>query len=134
MKAVFQADKKLPYFLAQSSRPSHMREGVVRDEAVRLLRNSASKVNWLVALSEVFKCLLRRGYSPRVIKAQWQQVRFYDRAGYTDTTANRVCAGGRSILTSFHPLTSAYCLRILSTLPVRVQERDLVQSKGQDNP
>lgn len=59
-----------------------MKLGVIRGEAIRLLRNSTSKANWLTALNTVFKGLMARGYLPIWIAREWKKIRFEDREDY----------------------------------------------------
>ena len=66
----------LPYC---SGHPRHMKKGIARGEAIRLLRASTDKAAWLMACQHVFKGLLARGYPPGVIAATWKKIRWEDR-------------------------------------------------------
>lgn len=50
-----------------------MKSGIVTGDAIRLLRNSSSKIDWLKALQHVFIGLMSRGHRPSSGKQKWKK-------------------------------------------------------------
>ena len=79
VKPYFKPTNLLLYMPWQSAHPLYMKLGIVRGEAIRLLRASTDKSAWLHALHTVFKGLMARGYPPHLIAKKWRTVRYEDR-------------------------------------------------------
>jgi hypothetical protein len=82
VKPYFKPTNMLLYLPFSSAHPLHMKAGIIRGEAVRLLRSSTDKEAWLLACDHVFKGLLSRGYPAEVIAKSFKKIRFQDRALY----------------------------------------------------
>lgn len=89
MKVYFKPTNKMLYLPAISNHPAEMKSGIIRGEAIRTLRNTSSKAEWLKALSHIFKGLMARGYSPTMIVKKWKTVRFEDRDEYIHSTTEK---------------------------------------------
>lgn len=88
IRPYFKPTNMLLYLPFGSAHPLHMKAGVVRGEAVRLLRSSTNKEAWLRACNHVFKGLLARGYPGGLIAKSFRQVRFEDRQLYLGETCS----------------------------------------------
>lgn len=86
IKPYFKPTNMLLYLPFGSAHPLHMKAGVVRGEAVRLLRSSTDKEAWLRACDHVFKGLLARGYPGGFIAKSFRKVKFGDRQLYLGET------------------------------------------------
>ena len=86
VKPYFKPTNLLLYMPWMSAHPLHMKLGVVRGEAIRLLRSSTNKEVWLNALGTVFKGLMARGYPPHLIAKTWRKVRYVQRDLYLGDT------------------------------------------------
>ena len=75
----FKPTNKLLYLPYSSCHPDHMKLGIAKGEAIRLLRNNCHKNNWIKQCTIVFKGLMARGYPPYKIKSIWKTIRFEDR-------------------------------------------------------
>lgn len=104
MRTYFKPTNRFLYLPAISNHPWHMKYGIVRGEAIRCLRNSTSKLNWLDALHRVFKGLIARGYDGGDIQRQWRRVRWEDRERYLYGRGNpKERPPGTLVFTRFHP-------------------------------
>jgi len=93
----------LPY---KSNHPTHMKLSIIKGEAIRTLRNSTSKSEWLNALSKIFRGLLSRGYKAREIQNKFQKIRWEDRYSYlTSKRSEDTRPKGTLALTTYHRLT-----------------------------
>lgn len=86
IKPYFKPTNMLLYLPFGSAHPLHMKAGIIRGEAVRLLRASTDKEAWLLACNHVFKGLLSRGYPAAVIAKSFKKIRFEDRQLYLGET------------------------------------------------
>ena len=86
IKPYFKPTNLLLYVPWVSNHPEHMKLGVIRGEAIRLLRASTCKTAWLDALHTVFKGLMARGYPPHRIAKTWRKVRYEQRELYLGDT------------------------------------------------
>ena len=82
LKPYFKPTNLLLFMPFNSAHPLYMKKGIVRGEAIRLLRASSDKQAWLEACNHVFKGLLARGYPARVIAATWRKLRYEQRITY----------------------------------------------------
>lgn len=126
LKVYFKPTNKLLYLPARSNHPDAMKTGIVRGEAIRTLRNTSDKVEWLKALAHIFKGLMARGYDPGMIKRQWKTVRFEDRETYINSSCIKERPRGLLIKTSYHHLTR-YWWKIFTT---KRPLEDVLKKKG----
>lgn len=118
MKVYFKPTNKLLYLPYRSNHPIAMKTGIIRGEAIRTLRNTSDKGEWLKALQHVFKGLMARGYDPSIIKSQWKPVKFEDRNIYIFCSTSRDPPIGTLIKTSYHPKTQKWWKFLTSTRPI----------------
>lgn len=104
----FKPTNKLLYLPYSSNHPTHMKNGVAKGEAIRLLRNNCHKDNWINQVSFVFKGLMARGYPPRIIQSAWKSIRFEDRDKYIWEDTDKSIPSGTIISTTYHPLTQHF--------------------------
>lgn len=62
--------------------------GLIRGEAIRLLRASTRKKYWLQAIRFVFEGLRRRGYEAKKIAQIWKHIRYEDRIAFITREEN----------------------------------------------
>ena len=86
IKPYFKPTNMLLYLPYSSAHPIHMKAGIIRGEAIRLLRSSTDKEAWLKSCDHVFKGLLARGYPAGVIAKSFRRIRFEDRQLYLGET------------------------------------------------
>ena len=106
LKPYFKPTNQFLYLPAKSNHPEHMKLAIVKGEAIRCLRNSTSKNEWLHALHTIFKGLIARGYDGRAIKAKFRQVRWEHRETYLQASVK--CDSrpeGKLALTHYHRMT-----------------------------
>ena len=106
--AYFKPTNKLLYLPYSSSHPQHMKDGIIKGESIRLLRNNCHKHKWIEQCMYVFKGLMARGYPPRRIKKLWRSIRFEDRNKYVWEESIQKPPTGKFIVTTYHPLTPIY--------------------------
>ena len=104
----FKPTNKLLYLPFSSCHPTHMKTGVTKGEAIRLLRNNCHKAKWIQQCTFVFKGLMARGYPPSMIKKSWAKIRFEDRDKYIWENSVREKPQGMLIVTTYHPLTRIF--------------------------
>jgi len=104
----FKPTNKLLYLPYSSCHPEHMKLGIAKGEAIRLLRNNCHKENWIIQCMYVFKGLMARGYPPHKIKKAWKTVKFEQRHQYIFENSVREKPPGQIIVTTYHPLTRIY--------------------------
>ena len=105
-KPFFKPTNKFLYLPANSNHPSAMKKAIVKGEAIRCLRNSTDKANWLLAVDKIFKGLIERGYKPNDIQHRFREVRWEERSKYLHMESpEKEKPEGVLILTHYHPLT-----------------------------
>lgn len=124
LRPYFKPTNQFLYLPDKSNHPSHMKMAIVKGEAIRCLRNSTSKAEWLRAMHTIFKGLIARGYNARAIKAKFKQVRWEDREYYL-TPRDKVDSrpDGKLVLTHYHRLTKPVWQRLIDkhSLPRRLR-------------
>lgn len=119
LQVYFKPTNRLLYLPANSNHPIPHKIGVIRGEAIRLLRNSSDKESWLNSLSIIFKGLMSRGYTASQIKTQWRKVRFQDREKFVFFSRMRDKPAGTLVLTRFHPRAKAEWKLLLAKYPLQ---------------
>lgn len=119
LKVYFKPTNRLLYLPANSEHPIAHKVGVIRGEAIRLLRNSSDKTAWLNSLSTIFKGLMSRGYTPSQIKTQWSKIRFKDRNEFIFLSRPREKPHGTLVLTRYHPRIRVEWKLLLEKYPLR---------------
>lgn len=118
LKVYFKPTNKLLYLPAKSNHPLPMKTGIIRGEAIRTLRNTSDKSDWLKALRHIFKGLMARGYDPKEIKKKWKTVRFEDRDKYINFETKKQRPRGLLVKTSFHPKTKQWWKYFIAKRPL----------------
>lgn len=126
VKVYFKPCNRLLYLPACSNHPVGMKYGIVIGEAIRCLRNTSSKENWLNALHFIFKGLLARGYNGTLIQKQWKKVRFEDRHRYLSETTTKKRPVGFLVKATFHPDTNRHWKEIVNKFPI---EKIMIQKR-----
>jgi len=114
LKTYFKPTNRLLYLPNITKHPRSMLSGIIIGEAIRTLRNSSSKLEWLKALRYIFKGLLARGYKPSFIQKAWKTVRWEERESYINNRSTKEKPTGALVFTSFHPKTKA-CWKLITT-------------------
>lgn len=118
-KVFFKPTNKFLYLPANSNHPNAQKKGIVKGEAIRCLRNTSNRGQWLQALNLIFKGLMRRGYKPSIIKQQWKKVRFEDREKYIFFLTDHNRPKGDIVKTKFHPRLRSRWTSIVKRLPIQ---------------
>ena len=118
LKTYFKPTNKMLYLPAVSNHPQSMKNGIVTGEAIRTLRNSSSKAEWIKALRHIFKGLMARGHKPDMIKRKWKEIRFEDRDFYIFNKTTRMAPEGTIIRTSYNPQTQAIWRMLVAKYPL----------------
>ena len=101
----FKPTNKFLYLPDKSNHPRAMKMAIVKGEAIRCLRNSSCKSEWLRAMHLIFKGLIARGYDGKEIKERFKQVRWEQREAYLRSTGSQSKKPeGTIALTHFHRL------------------------------
>ena len=122
----FKPTNKFLYLPALSYHPQHMKLSVVKGEAIRCLRNSTNKFEWLAAIHRVFKGLISRGFNGCDIQRQWKSVRWEERDFYLHGQGGKAKPpDGVIVLTRFHPHTKGVWRRLIAkhSLPRRLRPK-----------
>lgn len=120
-KVFFKATNKFLFLPATSAHPPAQMKGIIKGEAIRLLRNSSDKTAWLEALNTVFKGLLARGYRGQTIQHEWKKVRYEDRETYIFQNTSKTRPTGIIAKTKFHPRLKTTWRHLTSCFPIRQQ-------------
>lgn len=75
LRVYFKPTNRLLYLPMISNHPASMKSGIIIGEAIRTLRNSSDKAEWLKALRFIFSGLRARGYPGTMIKKAWKKIR-----------------------------------------------------------
>ena len=126
LKVYFKPTNKLLYLPARSHHPGTMKTGIVTGEAIRTLRNTSDKTEWLKAMAHIFKGLLQRGYDPLKIKQKWSKIKFEDRERYIFEETTRETQTKDIVLTWYNDDTYKYWKGLLAKHPM---EKVLIQKK-----
>lgn len=118
LKVYFKPTNRLLYLPASSNHPSTIRSGIVRGEAIRTLRNTNNKGDWLESLRIIFKGLMARGYDPDTIKKKWKTVKFEEREYYVNSHTEKNKLEGTLIQTTYNPKTSYWWKKLLATYTI----------------
>ena len=119
IKTHIKGTNKFLYLPAISDHPGKHKAAVIKGEAIRCLRNSTDKIEWLKTMDLVFKGLLARGYDPKMIRTKWKQVKFEDRDSYVMESSEATKPPGTSIIVPFHPKAKAIWRVLLAKRPIR---------------
>ena len=117
LRTHFKPTNRLLYLPMVSNHPKAMKKGIIIGEAIRTLRNSSDKAEWLKALQFIFKGLLARGYPPAIIKEAWKKVRWEERDYYVLCDSGTTPPPGPIILTRFNPETKTHWKNLLAKYP-----------------
>lgn len=117
LRTYFKPTNRLLYLPMISNHPTAMKAGIIKGEAIRTLRNSTNKTDWLNALSFIFKGLMARGYPPRFIKREWKKVRWEEREYYITCRSSREKPVGKLVFTTYTPQTRSEWQKILKKFP-----------------
>jgi hypothetical protein len=117
-KVYFKPTNKMLYLPAISNHPGAHKLCVVRGEAIRCLRNTTSKTDWLHAMHLIFKGLKARGYRPTVLQQKFKSIKFEDRAQYLHTEGERTKPQHKLVLARYHPHTRYHWRRLLLQYPL----------------
>ena len=118
LKVYFKPTNKLLYLPAKSHHPGAMKNGIVVGEAIRTLRNTSDKEEWLKAMAYIFKGLIQRGYEPTKIKQKWKRIKFEDRDKYIYTNTTRERPEKDTVLTWFNDETYKHWKLLLNKHPI----------------
>lgn len=118
IKVHFKKTNQFLYLPALSNHPGSHKTGVVKGEAIRCLRNTSDKANWLRALRLVFNGLRARGYNPSVIKRKWREVRYEDREKYVFNSTTASTPLGKTIFVRYHAESKSKWKRLLRKEPI----------------
>lgn len=94
-----------------------MKIGIIKGEAIRLLRNSSDKLAWVAALQYLFKGLQARVYPPNIIRQAWRTVRYEERTYYALCQATKRTPPGTLVMTPYHPETRSLWLKLTAKYP-----------------
>ena len=118
LRVYFKPTNRLLYLPMVSNHPMSMKLGIVIGEAIRALRNSTSKAEWLKALQFIFKGLMARGYPGAMIKRAWKRIRWEDREYYVMCQTEKTVPQGTLVMTRFNPTTRSNWMKLLAKHPV----------------
>jgi hypothetical protein len=118
MKPYFKPTNKLLYLPSVSQHPGAHKASVIKGEAIRCLRNSISKLEWLKAMDTIFKGLKARGYRPALLAQKFKTVRFQDRTRYIHAETVRKKPERRILLTQYNATTRFHWKRMLIAHPI----------------
>lgn len=134
LRPFFKPTNRFLYLPALSNHPWHMKLGIAKGEAIRCLRNSTDKGDWLQAMHTIFKALIARGYQGQDLQRQWKKIRWEDRAHYLWSASNtKRKPRGTLVFSTFHVHTkqhwNALMLRhnLLERLRMRAQAYNEMQ-------
>lgn len=119
IKTHFKNTNKFLYLPALSNHPGAHKTGVVKGEAIRCLRNTSDKTNWLCGLRLIFNGLKARGYNPSIIKRKWKEVRFEDREKYIFHHSTATPPPGETIFVRYHAESKTKWKRLLKKEPIQ---------------
>ena len=119
IKVHFKGTNKFLYLPALSNHPGAHKAAIVKGEAIRCLRNTSDKIEWLKALHLIFKGLMARGYSGKMIKRKWKEVRFEDRQKYVFESSQATRPPGTTVIVPFHREAKAQWRRMTAKHPLK---------------
>ena len=131
MKVYFKPTNKLLYLPANSHHPQAHKAGIIKGEAIRCLRNSSDKIEWLQALNIIFKGLMARGYSAKMISMKWKEVRFEDRKRYIENSIKKELPNRTMVMTKYHPSLKKHWKMLLTKHPLK--RRMYINTRGRIN-
>lgn len=117
LKTYFKPTNRLLFLPWISNHPRSMKTGIITGEAIRTLRNSSNKVDWLRSLTFLFKGFMARGYSAHVIQQTWKKIRWEDRSMFIDLNSSKSTPLGIIALTTYHEKTKQIWNSLLSKHP-----------------
>lgn len=118
LKVYFKPTNRLLYLPMISNHPKSMKMGIVIGEAIRTLRNSSDKAEWIRALRFIFKGLMARGYPPLLIKKAWKKVRWEERDFYVTCLTTKTAPDGLLVQTRFNSETKKIWNQLLAENPI----------------
>jgi len=118
-KVYFKPTNNFLYLPFNSEHPIHQKLGIIKGEAIRCLRNSSSKTDWLWAINLIFKGLMARGYPPLTIKKVWKTIRYEDRQKYIFGKTESNKPEKEFVLSTYHPLLKQHLKRLTGKYPIR---------------
>lgn len=114
-KPYFKPTNQFLYLPEKSNHPQHMKLGLVKGEAIRCLRNSTRKEEWLQAMHTIFKGLIARGYDGAAIKDKFRTVRWEDRLHYLEPSEKQDSRpDGKLVLAPYHRHTKPVWHKLLA--------------------
>lgn len=131
MRVFFKPTNKLLYLPATSHHPMAHKTGIIKGEAIRCLRNCSNKAEWLSSLNIIFKGLMARGYSAKMISLKWQEVRFEDREKYIFTDRKQELPNRTMVMTKYHPALRNNWRMLLNRNPLK--RRLYINNRGRIN-
>lgn len=105
LKVYFKPTNRMLYLPSISNHPGSQKTGIVKGEAIRCLRNTTSKAQWLASLRIIFQGLILRGYSGKMIKQKWKTIRFENRERYIFSTPAQKQSLNKIVLTRYNNKT-----------------------------
>lgn len=117
LRTYFKPTNRLLYLPMASNHPTSMKAGIITGEAIRTLRNSTDKSEWLKSLHFIFKGLRARGYPPTIIQKAWKNVRWEDREFYITSRTSKTAPEGTLVFTRYNPSTRAHWSNIVAKFP-----------------
>lgn len=118
-KVFFKPTNKLLYLPAISNHPGCHKTGVIKGEAIRCLRNTSDKAQWLTAMSWIFKGLRQRGFSGRMIQQKFRHIRFDDRTKYLNNERDDTKPKRTMIMTQFNNETRHHWRKLMTKYPLQ---------------
>lgn len=131
MRVYFKPTNKLLYLPATSHHPQAHKTGIIKGEAIRCLRNCSDKSEWLRSLNIIFKGLMARGYSAKMISMKWKEVRFEDRKRYIENNTEKELPNRTMVMTRYHPSLKKHWKMLLIQHPL--QRRMYINTRGRMN-
>lgn len=117
LRTYFKPTNRLLYLPMVSNHPRTMKAGIITGEAIRTLRNSSDKLEWLKALEFIFKGLRARGYPASIIQRAWKNVRWEQREMYVTGRSTKNSPPGTLVFTRYHPGTRPNWSSLLAKHP-----------------
>lgn len=134
IKPYFKPTNRLLYLPFTSNHPLAHKTGVIKGEAVRLLRASTDITTWLESIHFVFKGLMARGYPPLLLKRVLRTIRFDMRHDFILEKKPSNLPEGRIVLCRYHPNLRAHWNHLNRLHPVRrlllMRRKGLTQKQG----
>jgi len=118
-KVFFKPTNRFLYLPFNSGHPIQHKTAIIKGEAIRCMRNSSSKSEWLAAMNIIFKGLRARGYPAAIIQRHWKNIKYDDRQKYIYEQRVSKKPDKEMVFTAFHPLLKYYLSRWIAKYPLR---------------